>query len=346
MELDNKIIQKYPQPPSQGIEMGMPCASFAQTQTLANIKKNRLNKRKPDLLIYENIIEPIKYSIRELDLINADVAAIKKNYYLKSLFAYVISLFESSITECLERFLCSCPKEIPKGKLKLDNQQNILIENEFSQNVIELLISDYVSYETYSRTESLLTKFSSILSIEDLSHLYTKDLIEKKERRNILMHNNLTIDNKYIRNTKCDQRLRGTKLSITNHYLIDTINSITIILNKIESQLSKKFGHNTKNKLIKEIWTYLFDSPLMTFEQHWILENNKIIGYNSKYLKTVVNNLSSSEKSILAYWLQNYSSSICDRFFKIKDLNMQVSNNDKMVFIVKIFNKHPLLLQD
>lgn len=305
-----------------------------------------MSKRKPDLLIYGDIVEPIKNAIRELDLIYADVSLVDKDYYIKSLFAYSISLFESSITECLERFLCSCPRRIPKGKLKMDKQQNILIENEFSQNVIELLIDDFLSSETYNKTENLLESFSSILSINELKHLYTKDLSEKKERRNILMHNNLTVDNKYIRNTKCDPRLRGNKLSITNEYLIDTIDSIKVILNEIESQLLKKYGHYSKTRLIREIWTYLFASPLMLFERHWIIKNDEITGYNSEYLISVINNLSSSEKTILAYWLQNFSSSICDRFFKFKDLNMQISNNEKMVFLVKLFNQHPLLLQE
>jgi len=304
-----------------------------------------LKKRKPDLLVYEDIVEPIKSTLRELDLIYADANQIEKNYYVKSLFAYSISLFESSITECLERFLCSCPRKIPKGKLKMDKQQNILIEYEFSQNVIEFLINDFVSSNTYSKTENLLENFSSILNINDLNHLYTKDLYEKKERRNILMHSNLTIDNKYIRNIKCDPRLRGNKLSITNEYLIDTVVSIKVILNEIESQLIKKYGHCSKLRLIREIWTYLFDSPLMLFEQHWIIKNDKIAGYNTKHLTNVITGLSSSEKTLLAYWLQNFSSSICDQFFKFKDLNMQVSNNEKMIFLVKIFNQHPLLLQ-
>ena len=83
-----------------------------------------MNIRKPDLLIYDDIVEPIKNTIRELDLIYADVSQIDKDYYVKSLFAYSISLFESSIKECLKRFMCSCPKEIPKGKMKMEKQQS------------------------------------------------------------------------------------------------------------------------------------------------------------------------------------------------------------------------------
>lgn len=305
-----------------------------------------MNKRKPNILIYEDISEPIKNSIRELKLIGGDVNQIDKDYYLKSLFAYIISLFESSITESLERFLCSCPKEIPDGKLKMDKRQNILIENEFSQSVIEILIDDYLSNETYNKTENLLSNYSSILSLGDLNKLYTKNLIEKKERRNILMHNNLKVDNKYIRNTKCNPDMRGTKLSITKEYLKETIDSFIAILKEMDTQLDEKYSSYTKTKAIRDIWNYLFNSSLLIFEEHWIIKNNKIIGYNSNHLKTVINNMSSSEKTILSYWLQNFSSSICDKFFKFSDMNMQVSNNRKMVFLVKVFNQHPLLLQD
>ncbi len=305
-----------------------------------------MNKQKPEILIFDNIIEPIKNSIIELHLIAADLNQIEKNFYLKGLFAYVFSLFESSISECTKRYLCSCPNKIPDGKLKLDKKQQILIDNIFSQDVVELLVNDYFSYITYGKAENFFTFFSSILSINDIGHLYTKSLIEKKERRNLLLHNNLVVDNKYIRNTKCNPRMRGKKLPITKEYLKETIDSITEIFKEINIQLEKKYSSYTKNKAIREIWYYLFNSPLMIFEQHWIIKDDKIIGYNSNHLKKVVNNLSSSEKTILSYWLQNFNSSICDQFFKFSDMNMQVSNNEMMIYLVEIFNRYPLLLQD
>jgi len=303
-------------------------------------------EQRPEILIYKELIEPIKNSIIELDLILLDFNQIEKDYLLKGLFAYVVSLFESSIIECTERFLCACPQKIPAGKLSLGKQQDILLNNAFSQDIIELLVNEYLSNITYDKTENFFTFFSTILSIDDIGNLYTKVFVEKKERRNILLHNNLTIDNKYIRNTKCDPKLWGSKLTISKKYLGESIDSMKMILNKIESSLQIKYGSYTKIKAIKEIWDYLFSSPLMIFEQHWIIKNDKIIGYNSDHLNSMINNLSSSEKTILAYWLQNFSPLICDRFFKFKDLNMQVSNNQKMIYIVEIFNKYPLLLQD
>lgn len=303
-------------------------------------------KKRPDILIYDELIGPIENSISELDLILLDINRVDKNYLLKGLFAYVVSLFESSITECTERFLCSCPQKIPEGKLTLGKQQGILLDNTFSQDVIELLVNDYLSNVTYDKAENFFTFFCKTLSISDIRKFYTKSLVEKKERRNILLHNNLTIDSKYIRNTKCDPKLRGTKLTINHEYLNETIVSMKRILCEIESNLQKEYGSYTKIRAIREIWNCLFSSPLMIFEQHWIIKNDKIIGYNSDHLKGVINNLSSSEKTILAYWLQNFNSSICDRFFKFEDMNMQVSNNQMMTYMVGIFNKYPLLLQD
>lgn len=303
-------------------------------------------KQSTNILIFEELIEPIKNSISELDLILLDLNHLEKDYLIKGIFAYVISLFESSIIECTERFLCSYPQKIPEGKLNLSKQQDILLNNTFSQNVIELLINDYLSNITYDKTENFLKFFSEILEIENIGNLYTKALVEKKERRNLLLHNNLIIDNKYIRNTKCDPKKRGAKLIITKEYLRETIDSIKVILEKTESNINIKYGSFSKIKAIKEIWYHLFDSSLMVFEKHWIIKNDKIIGYNSDHLKEVINNLSSSEKTILAYWLQNFNSSICDRFFKFKDLNMQISNNQMMIYIVEVFNKYPLLLQN
>ena len=304
-----------------------------------------MTRQKPEILIFDYIIEPIRNSIIELDSIMADFNSIEKEFYLKGLFAYIISLFESSISESTKRYLCSCPRKIPDGKLKLDKKHKILLENTFSHDAIELLVDDYFSDISYGKTENFLSVFSYILSIDNIGYLYTKSLIEKKERRNILLHNNLVVDSKYIRNTKSAPELRGKKLSITKEYLKETIDSMKQILNEVDNQLEKKYSTYTKIKAIKEIWNFLFDSPLMIFDQHWILKDDKIIGYNSNHLEKVVNNLSSSEKTILAYLLQNFNSSICDRYFKFKDMNMQVSNNDMMIYLVEMFNRYPLLLQ-
>lgn len=185
------------------------------------------------------------------------------------------------------------------------------------------------------------------MSIDNVSNAFSDSLNEKKERRNLLLHNNLIINNRYIENTKSSSNNRGHKLEITKEYLIETIKEMREILSLVESSLFEKYSKFTKYKVIKDIWDYLFDSPILRFEDHWIIKNNEIVGYNSKTAKKWARNFSGSEKTLLALFLQNFSPGIIDCFSKFNDLSMFVSiTGEKIAYIVEVFEKYPLLLQN
>lgn len=113
------------------------------------------------------------------------------------------------------------------------------------------------------------------------------------------------------------------------------------------SEIKVKYEKYTKYEAIRIIWNYIFNTPLLTFENCWIVEHNKILGFNLSEVNKISGCLSSSEKTLLAYWLQNFNNSIADKFFSFDEMLMQVSlNEDKYYFLVELFNKYPLFLQD
>jgi hypothetical protein len=71
--------------------------------------------------------------------------------------------------------------------------------------------------------------------------------------------------------------------------------------------------------------------------------NGDIWHYNSEYLKQIGNSLSHSEKTLLIFFMNNYSSSICNSFFSIEDISMHVSiwKRDKIAFITELFERYP-----
>ena len=305
-----------------------------------------MNKEKPILLFFENLVEPIQTTKVELDLIENEMALINKEFLRKGVFAYIFALFETSLSDCLTRYLYELPAKLPIDDFSLKNRKTDFIKSTFTYKLIESMIDDYLITISYGKLKTFLTKFCDLLSIDDVSNAFPEGLHEKKERRNLLLHNNLIINNKYIENTGSKNN-KGLKLSISTEYLIETIKEIRELLSSVESSLFNKYSKYTRYKVIKDIWNYLFDSPILRFENHWIIKNNEIVGYNTETAEKWANNFSGSEKTLLALFLQNFSPGIVDNFLKFDDLSMIVSiSNEKVAFIVEVFEKYPLLLQN
>ena len=304
-------------------------------------------REKPILLFFENLVEPIQITKAELDLIENEMALLNKEFLRKGVFAYIFALFETSLSDCLKRYLNEFPAKLPIHDLSMKNRKNDFIKGIFTYKLLESMIDDYIITISYGKTKTFLAKLCELLSIDDVSNAFSDGLNEKKERRNLLLHNNLIINNKYIENTDSSKNDRGHKLKITKEYLIETIKEIRELLSIVESSLFNKYSKYTKCKVIKDIWNYLFDSPILKFEDHWIIKNNEIVGYNTATAKKWANNFSGSEKTLLALFLQNFSPGIIDSFSKFNDLSMFVSiTGEKVAFIVEVFEKYPLLLQN
>ena len=80
-----------------------------------------MNKEKPILLFFENLVEPIQNTKAEFELIENDIDLLNREFLLKGVFAYAFARFESSLSDCLKRYL----NEIP-SKLLLVNCHDIV----------------------------------------------------------------------------------------------------------------------------------------------------------------------------------------------------------------------------
>ena len=251
-----------------------------------------MSKQKPILLFFENLVEPIKNTKAELDLIKNEIDTLNKEFLRKGVFAYTFALFETSLSDCLKRYLNEIPAKLPMQEISMKNRKNDLVKATFAYKLLESLIDDYIRGISYGKTKDFLDKFCELLSIENVSNAFSDSLNEKKERRNLLLHNSLIINNSYIEKTGNSRNDRGYKLNISKEYLIETIKEIRELLSIIESRLFDKYSKYTKLKVIKDIWNYLFDSPILKFEDHWIIKNNEVVGYNSETAKKWANSCS------------------------------------------------------
>lgn len=306
-----------------------------------------MSKTKPILLFFENLVEPIQTTKAEFEQIQNELSLLDRAFLRNGVFAYVFALFESTLSECLKRFLKEIPSKIPIQDAALKKHKNELVDGIFTYKVLESWIDEYIVSLSYGTAMSFIDKLCEFMSIANVSGHFLDSLNEKKERRNLLLHNNLVVNNKYIENTRSSVHQKGSKLEIKTEYLDETINDMNELFSVLESEMSEKYSKFTRTKAIKDIWNYIFNSPILRFEEHWIFKNNEIIGYNTETVKKWVNNFSHSEKILLALFLQNFSPGIVDSLFGFKDLPMFASvTGDKIAYIVEVFEKYPLLLQN
>lgn len=304
-------------------------------------------RKKPNLLIFADLIEPLDVAIHELNEIQDHYQkdACPADYINKGIFAYVLAIFEGAISECIGRYLFAFPKKLPKIKVDFDRYKDELLVADFSYELAEHLITEYLSESSYENSAQLIEKYCQILEVTNLAPLFNKLLREKKARRNALIHNNLKVDLKYIRTAGSDPRDKGKYMKVKPAYVLDTIKDTLSILEKLKADLNVKYGSYTILNAIKEVWAYLFDSPIMKFDDYWGV-NGDMLFIKTEVVKKYYKSLSSGERTLLFYFIQNYSAGACEKIFKTQDLNMQVSNNHGMIFLVSVFDRFPLLLQN
>ncbi len=302
-----------------------------------------MRNQKPTLLLFEDLVEPLQNSIEELKGIRSKLDYILEQEFLKKgTFVYVISLFESSVSECLKRYLMAFPKELKDGQIS-GKDSKFIADTIFASELIELLVDNFINKISYENLSEILPKKLELLKVEKEKIKYDrKDLIERKERRNLLVHNNLKIDKKYIRNTKCEPNRLGMQLDIKNGYLSKTIDVLTNILIQIFNELSEVYSCFDRTKLLKGVWYYVFDSPLLNYDLYW--NENHVFVYDRND-KQMIDSISSGEKTMLAYWMQHYDASLAERYFKFSDFPFINYSQPRMNFLVDFFNKYPLILQ-
>ena len=301
-----------------------------------------MRKNKPELFLIDDLLIPIDNNISELEYLLKNLDANIEGYLQKSIFIYSFSLFESSITDSLKHFLTAFPKKISHFKAKsLDNY--LLYNAVFASDIYDSIIEEYIRAIQYEGFREIFKEIYKIFELKKEDHFtyHNKDLIERKERRNIVVHNNSIVDRKYIINTNNDPSMLGNKLEVDNLYLVKTLKIFLSILKQFRNILQAKYGKYNRIKLIKDVWNYVFDTPLLVYKNIWD-ENGSFILPKHQY--PILNGLSSSEKVLFSYWMQHYNSGIIERFFEFKHLDIYYESNG-MLFLVEFFSEYPSILQ-
>jgi len=305
-------------------------------------------RKKPFLMTVDELVEPIERAITDIQIIKDDIEAVQKDYQIKSNFTYVFSLFECSINETISYLLCAIPNKLEFNKLDMKELKDSILNSTLSSTVLEHVTEKYVINAAYKSLDEYLKVFCELLGVQDIDKITADNLIEKKASRNLLTHNNMKVNSKYIKSAGKNRRSHkvGTVLTIDKSYLEGTINTIIEVLNKMLVNIATKYKAYTRKKLLVDIWNFLFNSPMLKFDNYWTIDSKtNHVSFNSIKAERCISNLSSYETTMLSIWMQQFSQTLASDFLEPRRTRMWIGMEDEVTFFATVVKKYPHIFQ-
>ena len=226
----------------------------------------------------------------------------------KGLFVLGIAQFETMLNDLMIKILQFYPQKLSllKGVYSDEKAQGLAVSQEqlLKGEVINQIIEASVNRLAYSSLDNFLKLFTKLFAIDPkdlkLPQIFD-ELIEIKETRNLLLHNNLVVNELYIRKTAAVKRSiePGKKLIVNRDYTLKSLTLITDLIYAIILQVREKYGHFTVLPLLKKLFAYNFKSPIIKFEEFCTLSDDDDI-YDGPFNLPV--GRSSSENFFLEFW--------------------------------------------
>lgn len=161
-------------------------------------------------------------------------------------------------------------------RMQMEVTKEELIDGGYSilANQIEKELNS-ISYQTI---DEMIVYCRRVLSIkmQFIDKAFVGSLREMKETRNLLVHNNLIVNSRYL--AKAGEKARakkiGDKIKVDWGYYRESIELLNKFCSNVSGEITIKYHRYTKVEAIRKLWNYLFPSPIMNFEEYWIVNKH------------------------------------------------------------------------
>lgn len=266
------------------------------------------------------------------NILNDITETSKKPYFL-----YAYSLFESTITEILRYYFSAFPEKIDKN---INIGKNELLSSPTTHDIILNSINTYIRKLSTKSLYQYLSFFKETLSI---NFYFDYNIINEISKvRNDITHNNANLELQRIHIFNYNVSPMPSLKSIKNY-----INTLTSILDSIDTQICKVYHKYSYEFLLRSIWSYVFPTPVLAFDQIWSF-NNGILQINDiNKVKSLMNNISNSEHLLISIFFQQYSNNLNELLHSFKDMPALVSLDEnaknKIIEIINFFKYYPYI---
>lgn len=276
---------------------------------LGSVQLRYLDLNTPSLITIFELERPAILAHNQISKIQSSLQNTgNDDFAFKGLFVLGIAQFESMLNDLMINMLRFYPQKLTLLKhIPIDERatgNGVGQEQILNGEVISQIIETNVNRLAYSSLDNFLKTFTKVFSIEDsdlnLSQILDQ-LIEIKETRNLLLHNNLVTNDFYIKKIRSVKRATeiGQKLTVDKAYTEVSLNVIANFIEAIVVQVRSKYGHFTILPLLKKLFAFNFSSPIIHFDEFCTLNEDKDI-YDGPFKMS--DGRSSSENFFLEFW--------------------------------------------
>lgn len=195
-----------------------------------------------------------------------------------------------------------------------------------------MFLDNSINKLTYGSLEKYISEFTKLLAIDEIPHV--SELIEIKETRNLIIHNNLIVNTIYLSKCKNDcvranEKDINKELSFDKSYAYASLKLCMDVLNRnILVKLKGKYSSFTKIRAMKEVWNELFNSPILEFDDYWEYDDNgKVLHFINEDIEAHFRvGYSTTEKMLMGKIMMHYWGSLQN----IEGVNIDLFNTDRM----------------
>jgi len=250
---------------------------------------------KLDLLILEQAIAPVERALAVLSDIDTEVEAHGGTpVALGGLLVLAISQVEVAMADTIRYVLKRNPWKMEFSEIRLKRAQ--LLSTEFTREVLEEHAEQLVRKWSYGATDRLLSRFIQVAELPgDGLTLWSERLGALRLRRNTLLHQG-------PRDSGRDRPLAWADVP----EVVSCVEDMTSFLSTAREELQARYSRHTRVAALRNLWSYLFDSPIMIFDDFWLMdqEGDRVIAMKSD---APIESLATSERILLGFWRAEFA---------------------------------------
>jgi hypothetical protein len=226
----------------------------------------------PNMLLLDRLLKPATVFRDRLTMITKETQnAAPGSASLQGLFVLAISSFETMLADNYQYFIRNVPGAFDFKSVPL--QKDSLLDAATPAELIEEQVERHVVALSYERFTVFFGKVTKALGISqpDFGTDLLDRIIEAKETKNLLLHNNLRVNSIYIEKAGPAARAReaGGTLSLTRDYVDARLHDLGTLASEVMDRLRQTYANYTRLRALRELWSYLFTSPVMKFDDYW-----------------------------------------------------------------------------
>ena len=263
----------------------------------------------PRLLILKRLLGHSCRALTRLAEIRAKLpSAASESYELQGYFVLTVSTIELMLTDTYLYFFRSFPEAFDFKDVQF-SKDDILSAN-LSLDLIEQQVEKNAIKQAYASFPEQLSRFVRALGVADppIDSELVERIVEVKETRNVLLHNNLRVNSLYVARAGRRRRQGASKepLPLPQKYVLGACEDLQALIQELQDRLTSKFASYTRIAALRRLWEYLFSSPVMLFDDFWVLDEAKdrVVAFKKGQYEE---HLANSERIFLSVWRGHFN---------------------------------------